>query len=312
MALAAVHDTASAIPDFQSLMLPVLQDASRGEVRIGATVERLADQFNLSPEQRAELLPSKRQTTFANRVHWAKSYLGKAGLIELTKRGHFRITDAGREVLANPPPRIDINYLKQFPAFLAFREASTDTASSSVSRVPDSDLTPDEQMRQARDRIEADLSQDILSKIVAAPPEFFEKVVVKLLTSMGYGGSVGDAGRALGRSGDGGVDGVIDEDALGLDRIYVQAKRYKDGNQVGPGAIRDFFGALDQFKATKGLFVTTSAFSSSATSTAAGLSKRIVLIDGQMLGKLMIRYEVGCRVEEQLFIKRLDEEFFEF
>lgn len=135
---------------------------------------------------------------------------------------------------------------------------------------------------------------------------------MKLLTAMGYGGSVSDAGRALGRSGDGGVDGVIDEDALGLDRIYVQAKRYRDDNPVGPGAVRDFFGALDQFKANKGLFVTTSKFTPSAVSTAAGLSKRIVLIDGQMLGKLMIRYEVGCRIEEKLFIKSLDEEFFEF
>lgn len=215
-------------------------------------------------------------------------------------------------MLAASPQRIDISFLKQFPAFLTFREASSSPEASAAPDTVESKLTPDEQMRQARDRIEADLGQDILSKISAAPPEFFEKVVVKLLTSMGYGGSVSDAGRALGRSGDGGVDGVIDEDALGLDRIYVQAKRYKDGNPVGPGAIRDFFGALDQFKANKGLFVTTSTFTSSAVSTAAGLSKRIVLIDGQMLARLMTRYEVGCRVEEQLYIKRLDEEFFEF
>lgn len=296
------------IPDFQSLMLPVLEEAASGEVRIGATVERLADRFALTPEQRAELLPSKRQTTFANRVHWAKSYLGKAGLVRLTRRAHFEITEAGKGVLANPPLRIDIKFLRQFPEFIQFRESTPEDAGEAEV----SDLTPDEQMRRARDRIESDLAQDILSKILAAPPEFFEKVVVKLLTSMGYGGSVSDAGRTLGRSGDGGVDGVIDEDALGLDRIYVQAKRYKDGNPVGSGAIRDFFGALDQFKANKGLFVTTSKFSPSAVWTAEGLSKRIVLIDGNMLGRLMIRYEVGCRIEEQLFIKSLDEEFFEF
>lgn len=293
-------------------MLPVLEEAAEGEVRIGATVERLADRFGLSSEQRAELLPSKRQTTFANRVHWAKSYLGKAGLIELTKRGHFTITDEGRAVLQNPPARIDIPFLRQFPAFQAFRVTVSTATKSGVEPQPTSDLTPDEQMRRARDQIEADLAQDILGKIAAGPPEFFEKVVVKLLTGMGYGGSVSDAGRALGRSGDGGVDGVIDEDALGLDRIYVQAKRYKDGNPVGPGAIRDFFGALDQFKANKGLFVTTSSFTSSAISTAAGLSKRIVLIDGSMLARLMIRYDVGCRVEEQLAIKSLDEEFFDY
>lgn len=313
MAMAVAHfDTRAAIPDFQTLMLPVLEEAANGEVRIGATVERLADRFSLTSEQRADLLPSKRQTTFANRVHWAKSYLGKAGLIELTRRAHFKITDAGRAVLAKPPERIDISFLRKFPNFVEFRDAAAVSGMSSASPPDESALTPDEQMRQGRDRIEADLAQDMLAKIGAAPPEFFEKVVVKLLTGMGYGGSVSDAGRALGRSGDGGVDGVIDEDALGLDRIYVQAKRYKDGNPVGPGAIRDFFGALDQFKANKGLFVTTSTFTSSATSTAAGLSKRIVLIDGSKFARLMIRYEVGCRVEEQLFIKKLDEEFFDF
>jgi restriction system protein len=298
MATAAVAPAPpSSIPDFQSLMLPVLEQAAEGEVRIGAIVERLADRVGLTTEQRSELLPSKRQTTFANRVHWAKSYLGKAGLIELTKRGHFQITDAGRQVLEHPPARIDINFLKRFPVFLAFRATVSEPDTAATDQQAESQLTPDEQMRQARDRIEADLGQDILAKLVEAPPQFFEKVVVKLLTAMGYGGSVSDAGRALGRSGDGGVDGVIDEDALGLDRIYVQAKRYKDGNPVGAGAIRDFFGALDQFKANKGLFVTTSNFTASASTTTAGLSKRIVLIDGQMLARLMIRYEVGCRVE---------------
>lgn len=294
-------------------MLPVLRKAAAGEVRIGSIVESLADDFHLTPEQRADLLPSKRQTTFANRVHWAKSYLGKAGLIELTRRAHFKITEAGRNVLKSDPQRIDIAFLMQFPQFRAFREAASQGKPNPVDIAdePDSSLTPDEQMRRAHDRIEADLAQDMLDRIANAPPEFFEKLVVKLLTGMGYGGSIDDAARALGRSGDGGVDGVIDEDALGLDRIYVQAKRYKDGNPVGPGAIRDFFGALDQFKAGKGLFVTTSSFSSSAVTTAAGLSKRIVLIDGKQLAKLMIKYEVGCRVEEELSIKKLDEEFFD-
>lgn len=314
MATAATYEEErAAIPDFQTLMLPVLRDAVQGEVRVGATVERLAEAFHLTPAQRADLLPSKRQTTFANRVHWAKSHLGKAGLIELTKRGHFQITNEGLEVLRKNPDRIDIKFLRQFQSFLEFRRSSgeTDAVASGTDLLSESSLTPDEQMRRARDRIEVDLGQDILSKILSSPPEFFEKVVIKLLTAMGYGGSVSDAGRALGRSGDGGVDGVIDEDALGLDRIYVQAKRYQDGSLIGPGAIRDFFGALDQFKAGKGLFVTTSSFTSSAVSTASGLSKRIVLIDGAQFAKLMIRYEVGCRVEEQLFIKKLDEEFFD-
>lgn len=163
----------AAIPDFQSLMLPVLEESARGEVRIGETIERLANRFALSAEQRAELLPSKRQTTFANRVHWAKSYLGKAGLIRLTKRAHFEITPLGKQVLADPPPRIDIPYLRRFPDFLAFRDVSP-MSDSGDDGVQHSDLTPDEQMRQARDRIEADLAQDILTKIGNAPPEFFE------------------------------------------------------------------------------------------------------------------------------------------
>ena len=293
-------------------MLPVLEDAAAGETSVAATIERLADRFSLTPSQRADLLPSKRQTTFANRVHWAKSYLSKAGLVTLTKRAHYRISEAGEQVLSHPPDRITISFLKKFPSFAAFRTDDTATQVYNEAIAPSADtLTPDERMRQARDQIDADLAQEMLAKIAAAPPEFFERLIVKLVTAMGYGGSVSDAGRALGRSGDGGVDGVIDEDALGLDRIYVQAKRYKDGNPVGAGAIRDFFGALDQFKAGKGLFVTTSTFSAAAMGTAAGLSKRIVLLDGTKLAQLMIRYEVGCRVEEQLFIKKLDEEFFE-
>ena len=300
------------IPDFQTLMIPVLEASAVGGVKVGAVVEQLADAFQLTPAQRAQLLPSGRQTTFANRVHWAKSYLGKAGLIISTGRGQFRITERGQSVLQAPPPRIDIAYLRQFAGFEQF---ITPSASSSEEKEPDAaslmSLTPDEQMRRARDRIDADLAEQMLARIVAGTPAFFEQLVVKLVTAMGYGGSIDDAGRALGQSGDGGVDGVIDEDLLGLDRIYVQAKRYQPGNAVGAGAIRDFFGALDQFKAGKGLFVTTSTFTSSAVTTAQGLSKRIVLVDGQRLAALMIRHDVGCRVEEVMAIKRIDEEFFE-
>lgn len=166
-------------------------------------------------------------------------------------------------------------------------------------------------MRVAHKQIEAALAQDLLDRIRAAPPDFFERLIVNLLLSMGYGGSVTDAGRALGGSGDDGVDGVIDQDALGLDRVYIQAKRYAVGNNIGSGAIRDFFGSLDRHKATKGLFVTTSTFSSSARETADFLSKRIVLIDGEQLTRLMLRHNVGYRIEETLHIKNIDEDFFE-
>ncbi|WP_333590366.1 restriction endonuclease [Brevundimonas sp.] len=300
-----------AIPDFQTLMLPVLRFAADGEVTIQDAVELMAQKFGLSDEERSELLPSGKQTTFANRTHWAKFYLGKAGLIQLTRRSHFVASERGRSVLSNPPERIDIAFLRQFPDFDLTKSQVGGQKAIETSATAD-DLTPDETMRQARDLLETELGRELLSRIQAAPPAFFERVVVQLLISMGYGGSLARAGRALGRSGDGGVDGVIDEDTLGLDRIYVQAKRYAAGNAVGPGEIRDFFGALDQFKAGKGLFVTTSSFTPSAIKTVEGLSKRIVLIDGTLLTRLMIDHGVGCRVEDTLYVKKLDDEFFEF
>jgi len=302
------------IPDFQTLMLPVLQVAAAGEVRIGDAIESLATKFALTDEERSALLPSGRQTTFANRIHWAKSYLGKAGLIELTGRGRFRITDNGKRVLSAPSKRIDIKFLEKFPQFVAFRQATAHEDAVGESErdltAPTAKLTPDDAMRAAQRQLETELGRDLLDRILGAQPAFFERLVVQLLTAMGYGGATANAARTLGRSGDGGVDGVIDQDPLGLDRIYVQAKRYNE-TPIGSGAIRDFFGALDAFKAAKGLFMTTSTFSEAARQTAAALSKRLVLIDGGELTKLMIRYGVGCRVEETLTIKKVDEEFFE-
>lgn len=307
-----------AIPDFQSLMMPVLQSSKDGETRIGAVIEKLADEYSLNSEERAEMLPSGRQAVFANRVHWAKLYLTKAGLLEATRRGHFRLTDRGRKVIEANPPRIDIKYLGQFQEFQEFREVTekpsgekpilgepsppTGTAQTS---------TPDEIMRVAHRQIEAALAQELIDRIRIAPPQFFERLLVNLLLAMGYGGSAVDAGRAMGRSGDDGVDGVIDQDALGLDRVYIQAKRYAAGNNIGAGAIRDFFGSLDRHKASKGLFVTTSGFSPAARETAEFLSKRIVLVDADQLTRLMIRHNVGLRIEETLHIKKIDEDFFE-
>jgi restriction system protein len=304
-----------AVPDYQSLMLPVLVASSKGEVRIGDVVNQLAEELKLSPEERGELLPSGKQTLFSNRVHWAKTYLSKANLIEITRRGHFKITDRGQDVLRSPPARIDNNFLAQFSEFREFRERSSagaeQTTRLATAILDDHKQTPDEIMRGAHRQIETSLAQELLDRICKAPPEFFERLMVNLLLSMGYGGSTAEAGRALGRSGDDGVDGVIDQDALGLDRVYIQAKRYTTGNNIGAGAIRDFFGSLDRHKATKGLFVTTSSFSPSVRETAEFLSKRIVLLDGEQLAKLMIRYNVGCRVEESLDIRKIDEEFFE-
>lgn len=305
------------VPDFQSLMLPVLKLAAHDEIRISDALERLADDLSLSEQDRAELLPSGRQTTFANRVHWAKSYLKQAGLVEATRRAHFKATAREAEVLASDVKRIDISFLNQFPEFQEFKQRSTveeaPTESADVASSPRTDIaqTPDDQIRTAAQLIHDTLGREIVDRILSAPPSFFERAIVALLLAMGYGGTAKEAGRAIGRSGDDGVDGVIDQDTLGLDRVYVQAKRYQRENSVGPAAIRDFFGSLDMHKASKGLFVTTSSFSKAANETAERLGKRIVLIDGPTLAGLMIRFNVGCRREEVIEIKRIDEEFFE-
>lgn len=292
-------------------MLPVLRASASGEVKISDVVSQLSSELKLTDEEASELLPSGKQTTFANRVNWAKSYLGKAGLITLTRRAYFKASDRGHQVLFAPPEKINIKFLETFPEFIAFREASN---SSTMTPSPEpaslKDLTPDEVIRSAHAELDESLGAELLAKILAAPPDFFERLVVQLLIAMGYGGSAIEAGKALGKSGDGGVDGVIDQDALGLDRIYVQAKRYTD-IKVSSGEIRDFFGSLDRFKASKGLFVTTSNFTQSAKETAELLSKRIVLLDGPLLTRLMIKFNIGCRVEETVQIKKLDEEFFE-
>jgi restriction system protein len=305
------------IPDYQSLMLPVLRLSAMDEVKISDAVERLAEEFHLTEEELGELLPSGRQTTFSNRVHWAKTYLKQAGLVEATRRGHFKITQRGQQILDKNVTRIDVAYLNQFPEFRAFRERTgeEDSGGEQVVLTIDSGLgeamTPDDQIRAASRAIHDALGREILDRIMTASPSFFERAIVTLLLAMGYGGTAKEAGRAIGRAGDDGVDGVIDQDMLGLDRVYVQAKRYQRDSAVGPAAIRDFFGSLDMHKATKGLFVTTSTFSKAASETAERLGKRIVLIDGPLLASLMIRFNVGCRSEEKIEIKRLDEEFFE-
>jgi restriction system protein len=305
------------VPDYQSLMLPVLEQSASGEVRIGDVVDQLARDLNLSEDDLAELIPSGKQTTFSNRVHWAKSYLKQAGLVEATKRAHFRISERGKEVLKSGIDKIDINYLKKFPEFIAFQNRSSgddvvDGLSSPLKlEAVDLSQTPDDLMRTTNRAINISLGQDIVDRIIVGTPAFFERVVVSLLLSMGYGGTFAEAGRAIGKAGDDGVDGVIDQDTLGLDRVYIQAKRYQHDNSIGPGAIRDFFGSLDMHKATKGLFVTTSTFTKSAVETADKLGKRIVLIDGRTLAQLMVRFNVGCRVEEVFEFKKIDEEFFE-
>ena len=304
------------IPDYQTLMRPVLACATAGETKIGDAVEQLADKLGLTPDERAQLLPSGKQTMFANRVHWAKTYLVKAGLAEGTRRGYYRITPRGQAALADAAATINNAYLDQFKEFQDFKvkvnEADGATATTPAqASAPLSTETPDEALRKAHGAITGALAADLLDRVRNATPAFFEKLIVELLLAMGYGGTSEEAGRALGQSGDDGVDGVIDQDPLGVDQIFVQAKRYAEGNNIGAGAIRDFYGALSLKKAHKGIFVTTSAFSQPAIDTARGLGSRIVLIDGLQLSRLMIRYNVGCRDEDVLHLKKVDEDFFE-
>jgi restriction system protein len=304
-----------AIPDYQTLMLPLLQTLAGGEiVAMRDAIKRIGDKLQLSDDERAEPIPSGKETILSNRTYWARTYLSKAGLLQGIARGQIQITERGKLALAENLSRIDNKYLDRFEEFKQFRTGTPATTASDQAVDSNADTTmatPEELLRASHDKLNTSLALDLLDRILAAPPEFFERLIVSLLVAMGYGGSVPEAGRVLGKSGDNGVDGVIDQDALGLDRVYIQAKRYAAHNKVGSADIRDFFGSLDRHKAAKGLFVTTSSFSPAAHETAEYLSKRIVLIDGTQLARLMIRHNVGCRIEETLYLKRIDEDFFE-
>lgn len=301
------------IPDYQTLMRPVLASAAQGERKISDVVSEIIVEFSLTPEEQAELLPSGKQTVIANRVHWAKAYLKQAGLIEATKRGVFNLTPRGRDVLADATITLDAKFLRNFEEFRDFqsRASKAEDAPPPTKIEEDSLSTPDEDLFAAHAKLQKALGASLLDQVRSLSPAFFEQIIVDLLIGMGYGGSSKDAGKALGQSGDNGVDGVIDQDPLGVDQIYLQAKRYAQGNPVGAGEIRDFFGALSLKKASKGIFVTTSNFTSSATQTARDLGARIVLIDGDQLVNLMIRYNIGCRDKTVLHIKALDETYFE-
>lgn len=307
-----------AIPDFQTLMLPILKVAGDGqEKRIGDVINLLANEFGLTEEERRQLLPSGKGKSFANRANWAKTYLVQAGLLEATKRAHFKITERGRKALAGGLPRIDIDYLSQFSEFIQFRERgriSNDSETTSpidAVKVPIPAQTPDELLRSTVSQIETALRKELLDRILAAPPAFFEGLIVALLLAMGYGGSREEAGKIVGRTGDGGIDGVIDQDALGLERVYVQAKRYGKENPVSEPEIRAFSGSLGAAKANKGVFVTTSYFTQPAQSFAERHPFKIVLIDGERLAALMIRHNVGVRIDDTLYLKKIDEDFFE-
>jgi len=306
-----------AIPDYQSLMLPLLKHAARGETRVPDVANKLADEFGLTTEERDQLLPSGRQKVLNNRIHWAKFYMAKAGLIDQPRRGRFVASEQGREVLARNPSRINVETLLEYPAFRDFyRSTNSDieeeqaTHGPAASTASDTDRTPEEQIEAAHLALQSALREELLQRILQNSSTFFEQVIVELLVAMGYGGSLRNASAQLGRSGDGGVDGVINEDRLGLDRVYVQAKRYAPTSSVGRPDVQGFVGSLVGLGATKGVFVTTSSFSRQASEFVRHLAQRIILIDGQRLADLMIEHNVGVRVSRAIEFKRLDEDFF--
>jgi restriction system protein len=300
-----------AVPDFQSFMLPLLKFASDGnEHSQSEAAEALSHHFNITESDRKEMLPSGRQTRFDNRVAWASVYLRKAGFLESTRRGRFKITERGLEVLKSNSNRIDVKFLmkhgnvefKEFHRPSRQDEGHEETSSEAV-------RTPREVMDAGYQEMRRDLSQELLIRIKSCSPRFFEYLVVDLLVAMGYGGSRKDAGEAVGQSGDGGVDGIIKEDKLGLDAIYIQAKRWDA--TVGRPVVQAFAGSLEGQRARKGVLITTSQFSTDARDYVTRIEKKIVLIDGEELGKLMIDYGIGVAADAIYEIKRLDIDYFD-
>lgn len=303
------------VPDYQTLMLPVLRVAAEGETRVPIAADKIADVLGLTDAERDELLPSGAQRLLHNRIHWAKFYMSKAGLIVSPRRGVFKASNAGKELLKGNPSSITIETLREYPEFVSFYDRPNGGTKQTSINVDDQNLsqiaTPEEQIDNAHKILNELLKADLLAQILEQTPTFFEHLIVELLVAMGYGGSHESAARGLGKTGDGGVDGVVDEDRLGLDRIYVQAKRYAPGNIIGRPEIQAFVGSLVGFGATKGVFVTTSSFSKQAQEYASAVQHRVILLNGEKLTELMIEFGVGVRESRAIQIKRIDEDFFD-
>jgi restriction system protein len=303
------------IPTYDALMLPVLRFAAQQTWAMRDLIARISDDLGLSPAERDQMLPGGTGTVIGSRVGWAKTYLKKAGLVEQPQRSQVRITQRGRSVLAKPPERIDIPFLLQFAEFRTFKE-KTASAETHAGAAPKGDAgapsaTPEEQIAAANTALTEALRDALLARVLEASPAFFERLVIDLLLKMGYGGTLEDPAEHRGRSGDGGIDGMIREDQLGLDQVYLQAKRYKPGNVVGPEVVQAFIGALVNRGAHKGVLMTTSSFSTQARMNAKQSGNlRLVLIDGSELTDLMVRFNVGVRVADKVEIKRIDSDYF--
>ena len=300
------------VPDFQSLMLPSLKALSDGsETHISEVRMRVAKSEQLSTEDLREMTPSSRQTTFVNRVSWAVIYMERAGLVERVKRAVYRLTEEGKRLLSKELTRIDLKFLRQYPAYNAWISISKQREESDAQlKTIESTDTPEEALERAARQVRVELENDVIDRVRKADPAFLEKVVVDLLIKMGYGGGDAERGQVTGRSGDGGIDGTIREDALGLDEVYVQAKKYAESNTVGESYLRNFAGAIDAAGTNKGVFVTTASFTPAARKYVRRSPKRIVLIDGPELARLLVAHNVGVRPRVRLEIKRIDEDYF--
>jgi len=301
------------IPDFQTLMLPLLELlADKKEHHFQSLISQICDKFKLTNEERKELLPSGSQEIINNRVAWAKTYLKKTKLIDSPRRATFVITEQGEKVLMSKPKRIDIQFLQKFPEFQEWRNSylfkKDDEISEQIVEV-ETGKTPEELLEYSYTKLREELASELLEKIKNCSANFFERLVVDLLIKMGYGGSKKEAGQIIGKSGDGGIDGIIKEDKLGLDTIYVQAKKWV--NTVPVGQIRDFAGSLLSKKAKKGIFISTSNYPKNAYDFVASIEPKIVLIDGKELAELMIEYDVGLAVKTNYEIKKIDSDYFE-
>lgn len=298
------------IPDFQHIMLPLLQIArDERDHTLSEAIEMLAQQFRLTEEERRSLLPSGRQATFDNRVGWARTHLGKAVLLESPRRGTFRLTERGRSFLNENPSAITMQLLARYPEYNEFRSRTrvvngTDHEDAAVS----TERTPQELLEISYQNLRATLAQELLDRVKQVSPRFFEILVVDLLVAMGYGGSRRDAGQAVGRSNDGGIDGIIKEDKLGLDVIFIQAKRWED--TVSRPIVQAFAGSLEGHRARKGVLITTSTFSQQARDYVDRIEKKIILIGGEQLAQLMIEYNVGVAAISQYIVKKVDLDYF--
>jgi len=305
-----------AVPDYQSVMLPLLKFAEERKTEISTddAVEALATSLGLTEDDLKEMLPSGLQRTFVNRIGWATTYMKKANLLESTRRGYYRITPRGQELLRKKPAIINVKTLKQYPEFLEFQKLKGTRSGEKTTTAKDSldasTATPSEALEAAYENLRDELIDELLTKLKQSSPSFFERIVVELLVKMGYGGSRADAGKAIGKSGDGGIDGIIKEDKLGLDVVYIQAKRW-DSNPVGRPDVMQFAGALQAQKANKGIFITTSRFTEDARGYVSQIGSKIVLIDGERLSHLMVEHDVGVSTVSLYPVKKIDADYFD-